>query len=139
MINNVSSLAVLWSLSRSQPALFCRSSWCHQNRSDSSGHRLHTPSEGVLWFVTPRLYVLYVREAGRPWFGFSTFHRCSIRSGEIWRPSQHHEFFVMFLKPCLNNLCTVAGSIKPLKDAIAIRKHMTRRVYLVLIRWFKSK
>jgi len=34
----------------------------------------------------------------------------------IWRPEQHLELFIMFLKPFLNNVCSVAGCILLLKE-----------------------
>ena len=39
----------------------------------------------------------------------------------IWRPGQHREHFIMFLKPFPNDVCSVAGRIILLKEATAIR------------------
>jgi len=49
-----------------------------------------------------------------------------------WRPRQNLEVCVMFLKPFLNNLCSVEGCIILLKEAIAIREHYPyERLYMV--------
>ena len=41
----------------------------------------------------------------------------------IWRPNQHLELVVLFLKPFLNHFCSVEGRIILLKEAIAIREY----------------
>ncbi|KAF7656706.1 hypothetical protein LDENG_00037350 [Lucifuga dentata] len=52
----------------------------------------------------------------------STSHRCSIglTLGEF---GGQVELFVMFLKPFLNNFCSVAGHVILLKEAAAIREY----------------
>jgi len=56
---------------------------------------------------------------------------------EIWgirRPSQHLELFIMFLKPFLNNVCSVAECFILLKETTFTREHHWHEgVYLVCI------
>ncbi len=48
---------------------------------------------------------------------------CRIKIWGIWRPRQHLDLFIMFVKPFLNDFCSVAGCIILLKEATTIREY----------------
>ncbi len=107
--------------------ILCRPPLCCQNSSEASRHGLHKTTERVLWYLAPRhqQQILVspascVVEPRGSWIRFVGPAQPidGLRSGGIWRPRQHPELFVMFLKPFLNKLCSVAGCIILLKEAI---------------------
>lgn len=101
--------------------VYCRSfSFCQNSSVVSRHRRLHKTSECVLWYLT----LTTVQQVDQICWS-RTSHGCSnlIDIWGIWRPRKHFEVFVMFLKPLLKNICSVAGCIILLKEATAIREH----------------
>jgi len=72
------------------------SSACCQNSIDPPRHGLYKTPEGALWWSSHELNLL-VQHIPQMlnW----------IKIWGIWKPGQHLELFIMFLKPSLNNVC----------------------------------